>query len=533
MLSPPTSDEANIWRFINALPDVLLWQTTPDGNLSFVSDGLAALLGKAREELLADPALWRDRIYAGHRRRYDRAVKTARDNQTYTDVEYRGRLPATGLTRLRDHIMVDPETGDIFGITTQIGEQHDTTERLGFLNKAAKLFASSLDTTKLLEELGDLITGSLANICIIELIQDDGPVVIVRSDSNRRLQTSLEGAGALVLDGRAIPARLKQGRAILHDGMSPRGRRSLLGPARDRVFGRRPPHSVIISPLSVRRQLLGTVTMLCTDKNREYTGKDVDLARDVCNHAAIALDHARLFEETANEQVKLSTENEMKDEFLALMSHELRSPLTVIYGVSRILPRILPPLDETARQFVDDLNTASERTVRLVDDLMLLARLNLGESPELEPVEVSMLLGDVAGDFRNQYPDRALKLPAELDSVAVIGSPPYMRQVLFNLLSNAHKYSPTDGELEIGVTSGGEDVTITVTDSGPGVPENEIDHLFERFYRASTSDGISGSGMGLAICKRLIEALGGRIWAENTKRRGLAVSFSLRASPDR
>lgn len=528
-----TTEDSHLWQFINALPDVLLWRTSADDTLTFVSDGLATLLGTNKDALLAEPAAWQNRVFPGHRARYKRSVQIARDNATYTDLEYRARLPGIGTTWLRDHVMVDAATGDLFGITTKIGDQHETTERLGFLNKAARLFAGSLSTRQLLDQLGELMAGSLANVCIIETIEEGGTHVVVRTDAGRRLRGALEHEGPMILDGRRLPAKLKQGQAILYEALPARRLNSLIGAARVKDFGRRPPHAAILAPLMVRRQLLGTVTLLCNDEDRDYTGKDVELARDVCSQAAIALDHARLFEETALAQARLSTENEMKDEFLALMSHELKTPLTVIYGVSRILPRVLPPLDETSSQFVDDLYTAAERTVRLVDDLMLLARLNLGESPELEAVAVPPLLAEVAEDFRNQYQGRTLQVLCREDEPLVTGSPPYIRQVLFNLLSNAHKYSPLEGELALGAARKGDDVVFTVVDSGKGVTEEELEHLFERFYRASNSDGISGSGMGLAICRRLIEALGGEIWAENSDGAGLRVSFSLPTWQDR
>lgn len=528
MESPTRSPD--LWRFLNELPDVLLWQTTHDGRLAFVSAGLARLLGMTPSEVVDQPHVWLDRVDPGHRRRYQRAIETARANYVYTDVDYRARLPGLGVTWLRDHVIADPQTGDILAITTQINEQRQTTERLTFLNKAARLFAGSLDSVQLLEEFASLMSGSLADVCIVEASGADGPRLVVRSDTSRRIRDRLESAGLMQLDGRRIPSQLRQGRPILHENLTPARLRQLIGSERLQAFGRRLPHAVIIAPLMARRQLLGIVTLLCIDANRRYTGADVDLARDVCSQAAIALDHTRLFEEAANQQARLSVENEMKDEFLALMSHELRTPLTVIYGVSRVLPELLPPLDSDSTELVDDLVAASERTVRLVDDLMLLARLNLGETPELEPVPVGPLLDEVAKDFGRQYPRREIAMEHSV-RVAAKGSPPHLRQVMLNLLSNAHKYSPAQSAISIEAVQVDGEVCFRVTDAGNGVSEEELGHLFDRFYRASTAEGVSGSGMGLAICKRLIDALGGRIWAENSEQGGLRVSFSLPAWP--
>ena len=273
----------------------------------------------------------------------------------------------------------------------------------------------------------------------------------------------------MLLDGRAVPARLKQGRAVLIEKLTVAAVAQLCGTKRVEAFGRRKPHSAILLPLYVKKRLLGTVTLLCSDPDRDYIPHDVELALDVCNQAAIALDHARLFELARQSQDDLSAENEMKDEFLALISHELRTPLTVIYGVTRLMPKIVTTVDEDGRQMLDDLRSASERAVGLVDDLMLLARLNLGESPELEPVAVPPFLRQIAADFTSQYPARELVTDDSCKD-SVIGSAPYLRQVIINLLLNAHKYSPEEAVVSLGAEASQDEIVFTVADSGKGVP---------------------------------------------------------------
>ena len=517
---------SELWRNLSALSDVIFWEIA-DGRLAYISDGISSLLGLSPDELIKDPAPWLNRIYTRHRGRHRRAAESSREHGAYIDVEYRARLPGQGTTWLRDHLMFERESGRLFGITTLVSPQHEVQERLAFLNKAAKLLSSSLETHELLEGLAALMAGSLADICIIELQRDDQIEVFVRSDRSKRLDSGLTGAGPMLLDGRAVPARLKQGRAVLIEKVTVAQLRKLCGTKRVEAFGRRKPHSAILLPLYVKKRLLGTVTLLCSDPDRDYIPHDVELALDVCNQAAIALDHARLFELSQQSQDVLTAENEMKDEFLALISHELRTPLTVIYGVSRLMPRIVTAVDEDGRQMLDDLRSASERAVGLVDDLMLLARLNLGESPELEPVAVAPFLRQIAADFARQYPARELVTDDSIKDAA-IGSEPYLRQVILNLLSNAHKYSPEGAVISLGAVPSQDEIVFTVADSGKGVPAKELPHIFDRFYRGSSSSGVSGAGMGLAICRRLVEAQNGRIWAEQGKHSGLSVRFSLR-----
>jgi signal transduction histidine kinase len=253
------------------------------------------------------------------------------------------------------------------------------------------------------------------------------------------------------------------------------------------------------------------------------------LAVGIASWAAIALDNARLFSEAQTVQEQLRDANRAKDEFLGLVSHELRTPTSTIYGGIRILEtrrELLGP-DATA-ELIGSISEEAARLVRLIENLLAFARLELGRDIERVPVAVSQAARQVVESFARSHPGRDFVGDYGETLPPVLAEPTYFGQILQNLLSNADKYSPAGEPVEIATFRVGDEVQIIVSDHGPGVPEEETTTIFESFYRSrETSDMASGHGLGLSVCKRLVEAQDGRIWAINLPRGGLAVGFAF------
>jgi PAS domain S-box-containing protein len=229
-------------------------------------------------------------------------------------------------------------------------------------------------------------------------------------------------------------------------------------------------------------------------------------------------------------QDELRRANEAKDEFLGLMSHELRTPLSTIFGGARLLRTRQSQLDEPSKEeLLTDIEEESERLHRIVEDLLALARVQLGQQAAVEPVLVQRLAQRVVEASRRRHPTRQIDLiaPEEVDVVAA--DPTYVEQVVRNLLANALKYSPPEEAIEVRLEqNGGSEVKVMVLDRGPGIPSDETEQIFDRFYRAnSTAKTTRGLGMGLTVSKRLVEALSGEIWAKPRDEGGLEVGFTL------
>jgi signal transduction histidine kinase len=237
-----------------------------------------------------------------------------------------------------------------------------------------------------------------------------------------------------------------------------------------------------------------------------------------------------------NSMVERLQENDrQRRAMLADVSHELRTPITVIQGnVEGILDGLYPADEARLKSIVEETQILS----RLVDDLRTLA---LAESGSLklkrEPADLGLLVREVVSGFESQAKEKDLRVALELDDVEAVDVDPLrIREVLRNLLTNALRYTPRQGEVKVGLAEseiGGErGVLLFVEDNGPGIEPSDLPHVFERFYKSSDSGGM---GLGLSIAKYLVEAHGGRIWAESDivpeggAGRGTRISFTLPA----
>lgn len=224
--------------------------------------------------------------------------------------------------------------------------------------------------------------------------------------------------------------------------------------------------------------------------------------------------------------------NQAKDEFLGLMSHELRTPITALYGGVEILRRRGEYLDESALSgLVDDMGHEAERLYRLVEDLLILSRLELGQQVATQPVLVDRILDKLTAEFRQRYPRRLFTVTVEPGLPPAAGEPTYLQQTLRNLLSNAEKYADPAHPIEVRVAAGGRGILVTVADRGQAIGAEEAARFFDPSYRSgATARTARGVGMGLTVCRRLIEAQGGAIRAMPREGGGLAVEFTLAAA---
>jgi PAS domain S-box-containing protein len=225
----------------------------------------------------------------------------------------------------------------------------------------------------------------------------------------------------------------------------------------------------------------------------------------------------------------LRRSNAVKDEFLGLVSHELRTPVTTILGNARLLlDRDDALAGPTRRSMLADIADDAHRLHRIVENLLLLTRLESGLQIELEPQILDHVIVDSIESYRHRRPDRAIHVEASSEPVIVEADRTYLDLLLENLLSNADKYSPPERAITVVLESDAVEARIRVLDEGIGFTVDEAVDLFEPFYRtdAARAHG-SGVGVGLTACKRLVEAQGGRIWARPRLDGGAEVGFAL------
>ncbi len=225
---------------------------------------------------------------------------------------------------------------------------------------------------------------------------------------------------------------------------------------------------------------------------------------------------------------ELRSANDSKDEFLSLVSHEMKTPLTMIIGNAHVLRRSHGRLDAgEVEDSLDDIAESGERLDAIINDLLVLARLKQGAVLDMEPLVVRHLVESLVTEHRRQYPQRDLRVEETGGEPAVVAHEGYLRQALRNLLSNAEKYSPADQTIEIEIVRTDDAVRICVRDHGTGIPLDEQAAIFEPFYRSSSSQSAQGIGVGLTVFRRLIEAQHGSCWVRNHPEGGAEFGVSL------
>ncbi len=227
----------------------------------------------------------------------------------------------------------------------------------------------------------------------------------------------------------------------------------------------------------------------------------------------------------------------LRSEFLGVVSHELKTPLTAIKGSAAMALGRQTPLDAArARGFLQIIDEQADRLAGLVDNLLDMTRIEAGSlSVSPEPTDLSAVLGEATATFARGSDSHEVRVEVPEDLPAVNADRERIGQVLSNLLSNAAKFSPQVEPITVSVERDPVHVVVHVRDRGRGIPEEKLPHLFRKFSQIHEEQarGLGGSGLGLAICKGIVEAHGGRIWAESAgPGRGSTFSFSLPIASD-
>ncbi len=219
----------------------------------------------------------------------------------------------------------------------------------------------------------------------------------------------------------------------------------------------------------------------------------------------------------------------VRRDFVANVSHELRTPLTAISGYAETLMG-LEELDTTHRNFAGIIHKHAQALGRVISDLLALARIeDTKEKIQLASVNPVQPLHEAIRLCAEQAEKKRLRFVIELEEdVSIMGNASLLAQVFRNLLENACRYSPDEGEIVISGTSDGKEMLFSVKDQGPGIPKEEITRIFERLYQVKKQRNSGSSGIGLAISKHIIERHGGTIWAESPcKGFATAMLFTL------
>ena len=418
--------------------------------------------------------------------------------------------------------------------------------QLTALHQAGLLFSATLDRDTLLERVLETLTRDLhydramvsmfdplrAVIRHVRVIGASDEVLAYAQDCEVPVTNRNSPEGMVVLQG--LPLLIADVQSVWQE----------LHPMNRRLAELSRTKSLIIVPLRAKDHILGILTV---DRTHEpsLTKDDLELMTTLANQVAIALDNAAAYQQIEEWNVGLELKirertealeqaDRLRSQFLSHVSHELRTPLTSIKGfIQNLLDGLTGPLNEKQQRYLFRMLDNSDRLIRMIEDLLDRTRIEAGRL-EVHPVDVDLesCLTDAIEQLRPlaSAKRQRLGISARDIRIEVWADRDRLIQVAVNLLQNAVKYTPEDGEITVAIESSSPRfVRILVRDTGPGIPAEDLDKIFDPFFRVQQGQrsGPKGLGLGLSIVKTLVELQGGSVLAKNCSAGGAEVSFTL------
>jgi signal transduction histidine kinase len=272
------------------------------------------------------------------------------------------------------------------------------------------------------------------------------------------------------------------------------------------------------APICVKGQVIGFLT-LDSEKSNAFSQMDAERLQAFADQAGIAIENARLYRSLQETNAQLQSAMQIKEEVIQNVSHELRTPLTLILGYLELLMSGgFGPLPSTQEGVMKAMHRQGERLRFMVDRLLLLQTFQIDLLQSIRQ-DVDTWLQEAVAPWigRTDHPGIEIRLEITPGLPPVAADPAFLDQVIYNLLDNAVKFSPEGGVVWVKAWAEGDEVIIAISDPGIGIPPDKQKWLFERFYQVDSSLArpYGGLGVGLALCRMIIEAHGGRIWVES------------------
>jgi signal transduction histidine kinase len=287
--------------------------------------------------------------------------------------------------------------------------------------------------------------------------------------------------------------------------------------------------AIAATPVRVGGQLAGSLSLVHTDRPREWSGDDVRLIEAVAHELRVAITAAEAFEQQREAVTELERLNRAKSDFVSIVSHEFRTPLTGIQGFSEMMQSEDLTLEEM-REYAGDINKDAHRLNRMITEMLDLDKMESGRMElHREPVDLNAVVSEAVDRLRPNAPQHPVTLRLDPLLGEISGDRDKLTQVLANLLNNAVKYSPKGGEIVVSTRVEGNTAHVVVRDHGIGIPKEALDSIFERYGRVESraTRHIQGTGLGLPIVRQIIQLHGGTVWAESTVGEGSVFHVTI------
>lgn len=404
--------------------------------------------------------------------------------------------------------------------------RHRHEQAQALLAEAAVSLTASLDYRQTLDTLVHLLVPKLADWCVVHVVGPDGeihPGELAHADPAREPAVRMlhERWRFRTDDPIGVAQVMRSGQSLLVPRVPPELVAQVAqDPEHHRVMEELAPRSCMMVPLIARKRTLGTITLVAAESPRVFGRHDLALAQELASRAALAIDNARLYQ-AAQAAVRA------RDEMVAVVSHDIRSPLQTITTACSILELDVPePRKAQSRAMI---RRAVGQMERLTTDLLDISRIEAGGIPlHCGEVDAAALLVEVGAAFQATADASLIRLEVMVEPglPRLWADRDRLLQVLSNLLGNAFKFTPQGGRIGLRALRCGVGVQLVVSDTGCGIPPDHVPRLFDRFWQSDRKRG-PGAGLGLAIVKGLVEGHGGVVEVESTVGVGSTFSVSL------
>ncbi|MDQ3810230.1 MAG: ATP-binding protein, partial [Chloroflexota bacterium] len=426
-------------------------------------------------------------------------------------------------------------------IFSDVTDARRSEEARRFLAGASAVLASSLDYETTLASVGRLAVPTLADYCMIDVVDGDGRIrrmhVSHRDAAKERLLGELirRYAPDPNWDRHPVVRVLRTGESHLVSSLDDSWRQAIAINAEHLdLLDQLAPTSMLSVPLVGREHALGAITLCMADSGRTYSTADVEVAEELALRAAVAVEHARLYREAQRARADAEAASRAKSDFLAVMSHELRTPLNAIAGYAELLELgIRGPVTEAQIEDLRRIQKSQRHLLSLINNVLNFAKLDAGRVElALTAVPLVEAITGVEALVAPQLRTKGLYYKHAACDPALVAhaDPEKLRQIRLNLLSNAIKFTRGGGCISVDCCVETARVSVRVRDTGRGIPTEKLEHIFEPFVQLD--HGLTrteeGTGLGLAISRELARAMGGDLTAESELGQGSTFTLTLR-----
>jgi PAS domain S-box-containing protein len=399
--------------------------------------------------------------------------------------------------------------------------------RLDFLAKAGPLLAESIDYETTLKAIARMVVPTVADLSAIDLLEESGAVKKVaiyhRDHSKRELLGRLLGSVPPDRLPEALRAAIETGRPQRRNMTPEFLREAVADPEYRELLSKIGATSTVLAPLILRGRVVGVLRLAMAESGRRYSDDDLPLAQEIAHHAALAIEGARVYGLAQSAIVA-------RDNVMAVVSHDLRNYLSTVRMSAQMLSRIIPAGEgRNGRKQVEAIDRAATRMDELIEGLRDATMIESGHfTIEARTEDVAALVDDAVKILEPQAEGRSLQLKVQLEDAP---SPVHcdrerVLEVITNLVGNAIKFTQEGGEIRIAEKTEGSVVCFSVSDTGSGIPDQLVSHVFDRFWKGREGNR-KGTGLGLFIAKGIVEAHHGTIWVESKVGLGTTFYFTL------